>query len=688
MSKPNFQKQHICLYGSPNCGIQDEFCGACLDKLLQCPMFLDSLVCGKSGGNVDSRQEFSSGSLAKPVICKLCKDHFGANPDCDCCIDFLKSFETGGGDVPPSMPRPEQTSLLVARGGSGRGSACEAPSMLKPQKTHKSVGGGRAEDVPSIPEQLKCFGLPTCNRRLGILCDVCMIEHFAVLEEEHKGNSSENPNPPQNVNVDSAGVYGPRDINELGACTPAEIDALRKELWCLFLLFIQGRWHFSKKFPQTTSDVLERLAESNIPVGVEGHDNSCFTIMGFFLFCFDKQIRERIDTSKFVGFILRYITQEFRFRLFVDRKLTQLFREEAAKVMNGRDDNDFRHRVSCPNDFLARLEEYEIVRKGPCVSNHEIAQSQASASFVANEVYKPSSDINEDGTSGDGTRCNSLLEAISLVINPDIASESTFCIQLKENICSRLDVHGNKDKKKKTARPPGAGNMMFPNEGVTVGDIYLTLIFFTVIELHHYRAIVYLDGKFFHFNSLSPLNEGHHLPVLTVLSRDEAIELWRKNAHTAVFKCERSSEGQSQEACAEVSSALPQLQPLYPESGLDFLPDFIQGHLVPPPPHPLLQACGEQVARALPPPLLLACGAQVAHRVQKLNPDFLYMIYADRKWFLNTTGRNGIRIAEGEIRGTGRKLQYNFGESVFSLRDDLEAALQAKYGKQSSQRFN
>jgi hypothetical protein len=602
MRKSNCSNQHKCPDGRSECSAEKGFCGTCFAKLLSTPDFLDSLVCGKSGG-----------------------------------------------DVPPSMQRPEQTSKLVASGGS----ACEAPSMLRPQKTHKLVGGGRAEDVPSIPKKLKCLGPPTCNRELGGLCVNCMVGHFAKLEKEHKRNSPENPNPPQNVNTDPSGVYGPRDIDELGACTPVEIGALRIKLCDLFELFIQGRWQFSKKFPSTTSDVLETLAESNIPVGFEGHKNSCFTIMGFFLFCFDKQIRERIDTLNFAGFILRYITQEFRSRLFVDRKLIQLFREEAAKVMNGSDDDDFIDSVSCPNDYLAKLEAHEIVQKGPCVSsNLEIAQVQAS--FVANEVYRPSSDIKKDGT-----RCDSLQDAISLAIkpDPDILSGSTICFQFKENICAREDHHGNKDEKKKTARSSGAGNMKFPKQGVTVSGINYTLIFFTIIELSHYQVIFYLDGKFFHFNSLSPLNQGHNLPVLTVLSRHEAIELWKTNAHTAVFKCERSSEGQSQEACAEVSSALP----------------------------PPLAPC-EQVARALPPPPQVA-GVQVSHPVQKLNMHDVDMIYANSKWFLNTTGRNGIRIAEGEILGSGRKLQYKFGESVFSSRDDLEIALQANYGKQASQRF-
>ena len=64
------------------------------------------------------------------------------------------------------------------------------------------------------------------------------------------------------------------------------------------------------------------------------------------------------------------------------------------------------------------------------------------------------------------------------------------------------------------------------------------------------------------------------------------------------------------------------------------------------------------------------------------------MIYTVRNWFLNTKCRNGRSLAKGEILGTGKKIQYKFGESVFSSRDDLEIALQAKYGKQSSQRFN
>lgn len=677
MSQLNGSKKYICPKRRPDCGVNGGFCGDCLHKILLNPEFLES-TCRESKVDVDSQQNFSSDRLDKPVICESCNKPCGSNKDCDWCQDFLKSFETGSGDV-PSMQRPQQTHKLVARGGSGGGSACEAPSMPRPQQTHKLVGGGGAKDVPSITKSLKCLGPPTCQPTLGSLCDNCMENQFAKLEEEDKRNSPENPNPPQNVNLDPTGVYGPRSIHDLGACTEVEIEALRIELWALFQLFLQGRWHFSKKFPSTTSDDLDTLAKSHVSVGFEGHNNSCFTIMGFFLFCFDKQIRERIDTSKFAGFILRYITQEFRSRLFVDRKLIQLFRKEAAKVMNGLDDDDFIDRVSCPNDYLARLEEYEIVRKGPRVSNDEIADHQASATFVTNEIYRPSSDIKKDGT-----RCDSLREAISLVIRPDIPSGSSVCFQLKEDICVEFN---DKNEKTANARPSGAGNMKFPEKGVTVGGVNLSLIFFTIIERTHYRAIFCSDGKFFHFNSLSPLNEGHHLPVLTVLSRDEAIELWKKNAHTAVFKCEGSSEGQSQASCAEVSSALPQPQPLYLESGLDILPDFMQNDLVSPHPPQLLQACGAQSAQPLPPPPQTA-DAKVYRRVLKVDTNLMDMIYSKNRWFLNIKGRNGKNLATGEIIGTGKTCQYKFGDSVFSSRDDLEIALQAKYGKQSSQSFN
>lgn len=678
MSQLYDSTQHICSKGRPNCRIERRLCGDCIEQLLQCPMFLDSLG-DKSAVDVDSQQNFSSDSLDKPVICELCNETYGSNEVCVWCQDFLQS---------------------IARGAADGGSACEAHSMQRPQQMRKLVArgcgvGGGAKDVPSITKSLKCLGPPTCQPKLGSLCDNCMENYFPKLEEEDNRNSPENPNPPENVNTNP--VYGPRNIDELGPCTPVEIGALRKELLGFFQLFNKGKWKFLKKFPSTTPDVLERLAKSNIPVGFEGHGNNCFTIMGFFLFCFDKQIRERIDTYKFAGFILRYITQEFRSRLFVDRKLIQLFREEAAKVMNGLDDDDFTHRVSCPNDFLARLEASGIVRKGPRVSNDEIADRQASASFVMNEVYRHSS-----RTSGDGTRCDSLQKAISLLISSKIESGSIVCFQFKEDIfIEEEDVEGKKKKTAK-ARPSGAGNMDFPNKGVEVGDIDLTLILFTVIELSHYRAIFFLDGKFFHFNSLSPLNEGHHLPVLTVLSTREAIELWRKNAHTAVFKCERSSEGQAQEACAEVSSALPQPPPIYPlESGLDFLPDFfIQGHLVTPPPPPPQQFPCANVAQALPPPPQVPCAsgplvpsppppassAQVAHVSQKPK-DKLPMIYG-KKWYLKTKAINGEIIAEGEILETGKTKEYTFGNSVFLSRIELEMALRTKYKDLLNQDFN
>lgn len=139
MSHLNGSKQHICPNGRPDCGLEGWFCGDCLHKILLSPEFLDFLS-DKSEVGVDLRQKFPSDSLDKPVICELCKNHCGSNEECDWCIDFLKSFETGGGDV-PSMQGPQQTSKLVARGGSGGGSACEAHDVQPTQEFKVSSSG-------------------------------------------------------------------------------------------------------------------------------------------------------------------------------------------------------------------------------------------------------------------------------------------------------------------------------------------------------------------------------------------------------------------------------------------------------------------------------------------------------------------------------------------------------------------
>lgn len=721
MSQLNDPEQHICPNGRPDCSIENWVCGDCFENLFLNQKFLKS-ACNESKVDVHSLQNFSCDRLDEPVICKNCNKACGSTENCDLCQDFLAKVATGFYDELP---------------------------MHRPQQTCSFVGGGGAKDVPPITKSLKCSGPPTCQPKLGSLCDYCLKNHFAKLEEEDKRNSPKNPNPPQNVNLDPTGVYGPRSVHDLGACTEVEIEALRIELWALYLLFLQGKYHFEERFPKTKSMHLLQLAKSNVPAGFEGHKNNCFAIMGFFIISLDKQIQDRIDTSKFAGFILRYIANEFHLRLFVNRKLTELFRQEAAKLMNGRDDNDFMSHVSCPNDYLARLETYGILLKGPPVSKNSIAESQVSASFVVNEIFIPSTNPKEDGT-----RCVSLPEALSLVLREDIQSGSFVCFQFKENICAR-----NGDQTKKTARPSGAGSMRFPDEPFMVNGIYLNLVFFSVIEVSHYREIIFLDGNFFEFNSLSPLNEGHHLPVLTVLSRDEAIELWKKNAHTVVFKCERSncSSGQwvpppppqassaqvawvpsppPQAPCAQVYHALPppQQAPCIQVAQEQKKPNnitiwFIDEYRIYDPNEKVLrsiptgriiddiragtyevrvkdthemvrielrevksnyalppQASSEQVVQALPHPLPppTSC-VQVAHVSQK-HTDKLPMIYGKR-WFLITKAINGETIAEGEILKTGKTKQYMFGKSVFSSKDDLEIALQAKYGKQLRQNF-
>jgi hypothetical protein len=405
------------------------------------------------------------------------------------------------------------------------------------KKTSSVCGGGRAVDVPSS----KCRD-PTCDRDNGALCDKCMEGEMMNLMLDHKKKSPENPNPPRGVEIDPTGVYGPRRIEDLGPCTPIEINALRIELWALFQLFLKGTWQFSKKFPETSASVLTKLAQSRIPIGFEGHENSCFVVMCFFIICFDKQIRGRIDTSKFAGFILLYIAQQFSSRLFVDRKMTQLFREEFSKLLPP-SYRDFVSRMSCPNEFLAKLEEFGVIHKGPYFSKGDKEDNIGQASFVVNEMYNKTSSRKED----DGKRCDSFPEAISLAIGGNIPPpDSSLCFQFKEAF----------DEKGK-AKSSGSGNMEFPINGFTVKGITFNLIFFTVIELSHYRAIFYLDGIFFHFNSNSPINEGHCLPVLTVLSEQDAMRLYNQFAHTVVFKCGRCDDSSRPQTVSETLASIP-----------------------------------------------------------------------------------------------------------------------------------
>lgn len=400
------------------------------------------------------------------------------------------------------------------------------------------------------------------------------------------------------------------------------------------------------------ASLIKMLLSQGVIIGFEGFDNSCFLIVVFWMLS-QGNMHERINIDCLSGHILYKILWDLLFGLFVGRDIVAAFRlslQEYPSVQRNMSENG----MDDPNCVLVILEDLGILRKGPILS-------VTGCSFHIHEVRgeNPVSSIQE-------ALCASVSSPSPVLEDGSIASFQ-FSQQRGGNGRFMGQTLGTDFK--------------FPHNGLILAGKLLIPKMFIIYTSEHYFVVLWVGEAFFLSNSLSASNCGHFLPETREISEAEAMDLFITQAHTIVFECV-GNVPPPPVSCASGPWFLPPPPPAPCVSSGCVPPPPIQVHCAqdhwvpsPPPPAPCAQ-----VAQTLPPPPQ-AADVQVAHSVQKLNMTDVDMIYTECKWFLNTKGRQGIQLATGDIIGSGKTCQYKFGESVFSSKDELEIALQARYGK-------
>lgn len=350
------------------------------------------------------------------------------------------------------------------------------------------------------------------------LCQDCLEKIISSLGND--GDTS-NPNVPK---IRFHIHFGPKP-KELYAFTNGGIENMRREMRVKFRGYLEDRDFFPDPKFQITAEVLSTLIDSGFHhIGFEGTNNNCFMIVVLIIFALNRSLIERINTHVFAGFLMRYVVEKFLRTLFVDRMLSELFRIEALALMPESMRNGFMG-MSCPNDFFFQIENCEILNRGPYLSPPVDSEgSRMSASCVVLEKSKPTKD--KMMTNVDGKRFDVLPNAISHAVGETPLS-GILLFQFKEG----FDYRGR-------AVPQGAGAMDFPTKNLSVNKKKLSLIAFTRIQRSHYQIVVRSDrGEFFNFNSVSPANEGHTLPILSRMTEPEAHSIFKTEAHTCVFRC-------------------------------------------------------------------------------------------------------------------------------------------------------
>jgi hypothetical protein len=506
MNNLNCSKQHTCPYGRSGCSAEEGFCGDCFEKLFSTPDLLDSLG-DKSAVDVDSRQKFSSDSLAEPVICELCKNHYGANPKCEWCYDFLKTFEKD------AITKPETRHNFAKAGGGGVRKLKDVVPDFIPEQHVFSLSSFSSSSSSLVSSPCKCR-----VDRPDELCDECWGKRIGSIGmNEHPSNR----NIPAIVFDDH---FGPKPT-ELGPFTEETQRLLGINMMGLFEQFKKRRWQWKLKFPKLdiTRGVVSNLIENGIHAGFEGINNNCFVVVILMMFSLDMGLRSRINTDIYAGFLMRYITAKFRSSLFVDRGLIELFRTEVNKLIVESEGPTFMG-VSCPNEFLMFLEKIDVVKTGPCLSKN--SDDNISASFIVQEENRPGKTDKKGKQIDDGIPFDNLSNAISYAVGSTVLpNDGILCFQFRE----KKDLTG-------AAKYAGSGEMGFPQKPLSVNKKKLYVVAFTHFGGSHYQIVLCFDGIFLNFNSNSPVNEGHYLPVLSILSEEEAHAIFKQNAHTVMFK--------------------------------------------------------------------------------------------------------------------------------------------------------
>ena len=400
-----------------------------------------------------------------------------------------------------------------------------------------ALGGGNGLDIQPIqPFNIHTEICDECNKPLGsntLACGIC-------------ASVAELPTNPAQPEIPYHPDFGPMR-NSFGPCTDATTQRTLEKFRRSFEDSKKNRFPFTgiTGFKRSAS-LLRTLQSQGVIIGFEGFNNSCFLIAVFWMLS-QGNMHERINIDCLSGHILYKILWDLRCGLFVGRNIVEAFR------LSLRDYPVFQRTIqetSMDDPFLllSILEEVEILRKGPILS-------ETGCSFHIHEVRgeNPAPSIQE-ALCASGSSPSPIPEDGSII-------SFQFCQQKRNDLF--------------TGQALGT-DFEFPHDGVILDGKLFRPKMFIIYTSQHYLVVLCVGEAFFLSNSLSASQCGHFLPETREILKQEAMELFRTQAHTIVFEC--------------VGNYLP--PPIQPPS--------VSDTWFPPPPPP--QASSAQVAWFPPPP--------------------------------------------------------------------------------------
>jgi len=446
-----------------------------------------------------------------------------------------------------------------------------------------SVGEGKACNVRPFQQVHGSSNQDTCSdcmNNIGSNPQNCMIcESF--LE------SSLNPAQPP-IHYDT--IFGPLK-GSFGPCTH---ETTKRTLGAF-----KASFEASKKngFPFTginnfkrSASLIRGLLSNRTILGIEGYNNSCYYIVGFWMLS-QGNMHERINTDCLSGHILYKILWDLRAGLFVGRDIVEAFRLSLQEYpLVQRSKSDFEKSMDDVGYLLGLLEDHEvgILKQGPILSN-------TGCSFLVHESI--------------AVEHASIQEALcASVSSPSPVPENRSIILFQ--LCQQ------KSTPLFTGQHLGT-NYEFPRDGVILAEKFLRPKMFIIYKSQHYLVVLCVGDSYFLANSRSAFQCGHYLPEMREISREEAMELFRTQAHTIVFECIGNAYAPPTQPRSEQSGLVPPHPTPCASGPLVTSPAF--------PPLPPLAHC-EQVAQPLQHPHLLHAPC-VNHKEKLSDSRFLPFLF-------------------------------------------------------------
>ena len=448
-----------------------------------------------------------------------CGNHGALCPTCE--NSFMASTEM---KCPDKNPRCSDNS------------PCELCQLIAPsfvETNGLAIGGGKARDVIPLQGLLSEEQCDECQKPKGSnpkTCGICA----SFLESEL------NPAQPP-INYDSD--FGPAE-GSFGPCTPETTIRTLEDFRRSFETAKTNGFPFTGIADfKRSGNLLRRLLSMFVILGIEGFNNSCFYVVLFWMLS-QGNMHERINTDCLSGYILYKILWDLRAGLSVGRDIVEAFRLSLQEYpLVQRSKSNFEQHMDDFGYLLGLLEDDEVgvLKKGPMFSD-------TGCSF---HVHESIGEVKH--ASIQDALCAQVSSPSPVPENGSIISFQ-FCQQSR---CLTTQTLGT--------------DFEFPRDGVILAGKLLRPKMFIIYKSQHYLVVLCIGESYFLANSLSASQCGHFLPEMREISEQEAMELFRTQAHTIVFEC--------------VGDIPPPHHP------------YVEVARFPPPPHPSVE-----VARFFPPP--------------------------------------------------------------------------------------